>query len=231
VSKPKPGALFIQAWVGSETTDAVRRPSWIARRMSTRPPTPSVAPAAPIPSVAPAGTIAPAEPTEQPVSIVSMSQPPPPAAVHIATSMALAQVSDENAALRAQITEMAATMARLRREVLAASEGELVKLALTVAERVVGRELTTDPTLVVAWAREAVESLAAKDGVVIAVARDVRDEVPASAWGEVGVEHRMQTDALLARGGVEVRTPEGTVATGAAARLAAVSQALGVGES
>ena len=75
------------------------------------------------------------------------------------------------------------------------------------------------------------ESLAAKDGVIIAVARDVRDEVPAEAWSQVGVEHRVQTDALLARGVVEVRTPEGTVATGAEARLAAVAQALGVVES
>ncbi|HXN31450.1 MAG TPA: FliH/SctL family protein [Polyangiaceae bacterium] len=223
MNKPKPGALFIQAWVGSEGSGTVRRPSWMARKgMSTRPPVPTVAPTPSIPVAA--------EPNEQPAAVVSMPQPPPPAAVHIATSMALAQVSDENAALRAQIIEMAATMARLRREVLAASEGELVKLALTVAERVVGHELTTDPTLVVAWAREAVESLAAKDGVVIAVARDVRDDVPASAWSEVGVEHRVQTDALLARGVVEVRTPEGTVATGADARLAAVAQALGVGE-
>jgi hypothetical protein len=224
VIKPKPGALFIQAWVVSEASGTVRRPSWIARKaMSTRPPMATVAPTPSIPVAA--------QPAEEAPATVTMPEPPPPAAVHIATSMALAQVSDENAALRAQITEMAATMARLRREVLVASEGELVKLALTVAERVVGRELTTDPMLVVAWAREAVESLAAKDGVVIAVARDIRDDVPASAWNEVGVEHRLQTDALLGRGVIEVRTPEGTVATGAEARLAAVAQALGAGES
>jgi hypothetical protein len=220
VNKAKSGALFIQAWV-SEGSASASRPSWMARKgKTTRPPTPSVAPSASIP--------APAEPAEP---IVAMPGPPPHAAVHIATAIALAQVSDENAALRAQIVEMAATMARLRGEVLTASEGDLVRLALTIAERVVGRELTSDPTLVVAWAREAVESLAAKDGVVIAVARDVRADVPAGAWSEVGVEHRVQTDALLAPGVVEVRTPEGTVATGADSRLAAVAQALGLGES
>jgi flagellar assembly protein FliH len=168
---------------------------------------------------------------EAPPSVVTLPDPPPAAAVHIATSMALAQVSDENAALRAQITEMAATMARLRGEVLAASEGELVKLALTIAERVIGRELKTDPTLVVDWAREGIAFLAAKDGVVIAVARDVRDEVPEGAWAGLAVEHRVQTDPQLAPGAVEVRTPAGTVATGAAARLEPVVQALGVGES
>jgi hypothetical protein len=224
VKKAKPGALFIQAWAVSEASSAARRPSWIARKgMSTHPPVPSVAPTASIPVVV--------EPVDPQPQTVPLPEPPPPAAVHIATAMALAQVSDENAALRAQITEMASTMARLRGEVLAASEGELVKLALTIAERVIGQELKGDPALVVTWAREAVESLAAKDGVVIAVARDVRDEVPAEAWSQVGMEHRVQTDALLARGVVEVRTPEGTVATGAEARLAAVAQALGIAES
>ena len=223
MNKPKPGALFIQAWVGSEVSSSARRPSWIARRMSSRPPVPSVTPAPSIPPVV--------EPLEQPTPVFTLPEPPPPAAIEIATAIALAQVSDENAALRAQITEMAATMARLHSEVLAASEGELVKLALTIAERVVGRELETDPALVVVWAREAIESLAAKDGVVIAVARDVRDEVPAGAWSGVGVEHRVQTDALLERRAVEVRTPEGTVSTGADARLEAVARALGLGET
>ncbi|MGA7122864.1 MAG: FliH/SctL family protein [Polyangiaceae bacterium] len=222
MNKPKPGTLFIQAWAGSEVSSSARRPSWIARRMSSRPPVPSVTPAPSIPPVV--------EPAEQPPAVVTLPEPPPPAAIEIATALALAQVSDENAALRAQITEMAATMARLHSEVLAASEGELVKLALTIAERVVGRELKTDPALVVAWAREGIESLAAKDGVVIAVARDVRDEVPAAAWSEVGVEHRIQTDVLLAPRAVEIRTPEGTLSTGAEARLEAVAQALGLGE-
>jgi flagellar assembly protein FliH len=213
--KPKPGALFLQAWA-SEVTGVARRPSWIAGALSTRPPM--------MPSVAPL-------PLEEPLPSVALPPPALPAAVDVATSIALVQLADENAALRGQITEMAATMARLRREVLVASESELVKLALTVAERVVGRELVSDPALVVAWAREAVEALAAKDGVVIALARDIRDDVPADAWAAVGVEHRMQSDAQLAPGVIEVRTPEGTVATGSEARLAAVAEALGVVES
>jgi flagellar assembly protein FliH len=213
MSRPKAGALFLQAWA-SEVTGVARRPSWIAAALSTRPPIPNVAPL----------------PSEESPAIASLPQPLPPAPVDLATSMALVQLADENAALRTQIIEMAATMARLRREVLAASEGELVKLALTVAERVVGRELESDPALVVAWAREAVEALAAKDGVVIALAKDVRDGVPADAWAAVGVEHRVQSDAQLSPGVIEVRTSEGTVATGSEARIAAVAEALGVVE-
>jgi hypothetical protein len=220
MNKPKPGPLVIETWV-PEVSRVARMPSWIARKsLSTRPPIPSVAP----PSVPPASE--PRDATSP--AIVSMPEPPPPAAVDLTTSIALAQLADENAALRTQITEMAATMAGLRRDVLAASEDDLVRLALTVAGRVVGRELTVDPSLVVEWARDAVEALAAKDGVVIAVARDVRDAVSADAWNAIGVEHRVQTDPQLAPGILEVRTPEGTVATGKGPRLAAIAEALGV---
>jgi hypothetical protein len=234
MNKPKPGALFIQAWL-SETASVARKPSWIARRtVSTKPPTSGHAPqSTPAPVEPREGAVTSSErapQAEEPPVRVSVPGPPPPAPVDISASIALAQLSEENAALRTQITEMAATMARLRREVLEASEGELVRLALAVAERVVGRELQMDPALVVAWARESVEALAAKDGVVIALARDVRDAVPADAWQDMGVEHRVQADSQLGPGVVEVRTPEGTVRTGPAARLSAVGKALGVGD-
>jgi hypothetical protein len=218
------GALFLDAWV-PEMSVVTRKPSWMARKgKSTRPPTPSAASPS---SSAPAAT----DGHEESCAMIPLPEPPPAASVDIATSMALVQLADENTALRTQVAEMAVTMARLRREVLVASEGELVALAMTIATRVVGRELENDPALVVAWAREAVESLAAEESVIIAVARDDRDLLPAEAWEAVGVEHRLQTDALLPRGVLEVRTPGGTITTGAAARLAAVGQVLGVGES
>ena len=217
----------MQAWV-AEVSRVVRMPSWIARKgLSTRPP---------IPSVPPAGTASSAPVGPEPRDAVSppvdtTPEPPPPAAVDLTTSIALAQLAEENAALREQVAEMAATMARLRREVLSASEAELVELALTIARRVVGRELTTDPGLIVLWARDAVERLAAKDDVVIAVARDVRASVGADSWATLGVEHRVQTDHQLASGIIEVRAPEGTVSTGADARLCAIAEALGIAES
>jgi hypothetical protein len=217
--------------------------------MSTRPPakTPWTAtscrpvardsrqPAAIVIPSADAGTISvgsagsaeqPAVSAAEEASIVEVHEPPPPAASEIAASMAIAQLSDENAALRGQIVEAHAAMAGLRREILANSEGELVRLALAIAERVVGRELTTDPKLVVSWAREAVEQLAAEENVVIAVARDVAKAVSPEAWRDVGTAHKRQTDPQLAPGTVEVRTPEGTIATGADARLGAIAEAL-----
>jgi hypothetical protein len=236
MNKVKP----MQAWV-AEVSRVVRMPSWIARKgLSTHPPIPSrpsVAPASSLPE-APDGQVAgapfghaPDGRDAAPPPIVSLLGPPPPAAVDLTTSIALAQLADENATLRAHIAEMAATMAGLRCEVLASSEKDLVQLAMTIAGRVVGRELALDPHLVVAWAREAIERLAAKDNVVIAVARDVRDSVADDAWAAQEIEHRIQTDAQLASGIVEVRTPEGSVSTGAEARLRAVAEALGVADS
>jgi hypothetical protein len=225
VIKPKPGALFMQAWVKeiSGVARVERRPSWIARKMSTHPPLPAPSP---VPSMVPRASIH--VPREDRAASTPVPQPPLPPSIDLTASIALAQLRDENAALRAQVAEMAGTMARLRREVLEASEGELVMLALTIAERVVARELRTDPALVAAWAREAIEKLAAKDGVVIAVAKDVRDELPDDTWNVVGAPHRVQTDGQLPPGAIEVRTPEGTVAAHAEARFAAVAHALGV---
>jgi flagellar assembly protein FliH len=164
----------------------------------------------------------------QPESSEPIVVMPPQASVDLMTSTVIAELTSENVALREQVAQMAATMASLKRQVLEASEGELVHLALVVAERVVGRELATDPTLVALWAREAIDGLAAKDEVVIAVARDVAQQVPDSTWATLNVSHRVQTDPQLVAGSIEVRTPAGIVETSADARLSAVAQALGV---
>jgi flagellar biosynthesis/type III secretory pathway protein FliH len=105
-----------------------------------------------------------------------------------------------------------------------------VQLALSIAERVIGRELTMEPTLVVGWAQEAVQALAAKDEIVIALAKDVASQVAPDAWEAVGGQHRVQTDPELGPGSVEVRAPEAVVAAGAQARLTSVAQALGITE-
>jgi len=200
------------------------------RAVSSRPPSAGSA-ASSIPAPASPEAIAPEPPADPFAEPALDGAVPPLASVDLLTSAALAQLADENAALREQVAEMAAAMAKLRRQVLEASEGELVKLALAIAERVVSRELATDPALIAAWAREAIQSLAAKDEVVIAVAKDVSQRVPSEAWEMTGVDLCVQSDSQLEAGSVEVRTREGIIATGPAARIAAVSTALGLGES
>jgi hypothetical protein len=236
MSASKPGTLFIQAWGGTDVVPGVTpRPSWIARKgLSTHPPNPSIAPLPLLPVIIEATDEA-AQPLASmrapPMPAFSIRAPPLASAADFAASAASVQLAEENAALRAQIAEMETAMQRMRIDVLAASEEELVRLAMSIAERVVGRELETDPTLVVAWARDCIEQLGAKDGIVVAFAKDVREQVPAMAWADLGHEHRTFVDVQLAPGSVEVRTPEGTIAAGADARLAAVAGALGLEES
>ncbi len=209
----------LRSWLQEEAA-TTRHPSWIApKRRSSRPPA-EVTP----PPPAEAHAVAEA-PTEEDPCISSER-----ASVELAMSVEIASLKEQNVALRSQLAEMAAAMARLRREVLESSEIELVRLATAIAERVVGRELALAPDLVVDWAKEAIQLLAAKDEVVIAIARDVAQQVPAEAWRGLDLDSKVQMDALLAEGSVEVRTAEGAVLSGAAARLKAVSQALGVTE-
>ncbi len=197
-----------------------RRPSWISRKpLGLRQPTP----------VPPA----PAEPKLEldtaPAIGATVEPPPPVMIVDPALTLELERLREENVTLQGRIAEMAVTMARLRRDVLEASEPELVQLSLSIAERVVGRELALDPSLVVAWAREAIQVLASKNEVVIALATDLASDVPAGGWGDL--QPRIEIDPELPPGTVEVRAPEAVVAAGPSARLSSVAQALGVSES
>jgi flagellar biosynthesis/type III secretory pathway protein FliH len=221
----RPYSVF-EAWA-PETTTTTRRPSWLARKgVSIAPPSAPPLPPA-VPTIDESSST-----TELESAVMERAQPSaPPPAVDLGLAAALAQLAEENATLRAQVTEMAQTMARLRREVLEASEPELVNLAMAIAERVVARELSTDPTLFVRWAREAIQALAAKDEVVIALARDVAQQVPPDAWHGVEVPNRRTIDPQLAPGTIEVRAPEGAVADGGPARLASVAEALGLAQS
>lgn len=196
-----------------------RHPSWIfggtpARRL------PSV-PAAPPPPPPP-------EPEEPDVH--RCEPPPGPSPAELELTVELARVKEEKAALEDKLAQMTVRMARLHRDVLEASEPELVKLAMVIAERVVGRELAVDPALVVAWARESIRALGASDDVVIAVAPDVAANVPDDAWAELRPAATVRADPLLLEGTTEVRAPEGRIPSGAKARINAVAQALGVGD-
>jgi flagellar biosynthesis/type III secretory pathway protein FliH len=216
-SPTKRPSFAIQSW--SSDAQSAPRPSWMSRkRASSRPPPPAAEPAHREPE------------RPSPEAVAEPAHEPAPSSVDLGLAAEIAALREENAGLHAQVAASAARMARLRREVLESSEPELVRLAVAVAERVVGRELALDPALVVSWARDAIQALAAKDEVVIAIARDVAQSVPSDAWSGIETKHKVQADPVLAPGSVEVRAAEGAIAAGGEARLEAVAQALGVGE-
>jgi hypothetical protein len=136
---------------------------------------------------------------------------------------------DENALLRAQLGEMAASMVRLRSEVLEASEGELVRLASAIAERAVGHELRAAPALAIAWAREAVDAIGAKEDVVIAVGPDLAALIDPEDWSaQIGASVRIETDPSLGAFGCEVRTRASVVDASPRGRVGAIARELGV---
>lgn len=149
---------------------------------------------------------------------------------HAALHAEHAELRAENAALTERFDTMARTMESLRVRVLEASEPQLVALALAVAERVVGRELKTDPTLVAGWAREAVELFVSREGLVVSVAPDLASLVPAEAWGSaLATPHSLVVDPSRAPGSASVQAGAAMAGVGVVERMAAVREALAEG--
>jgi len=136
---------------------------------------------------------------------------------------------EEYAALRAQVAAQGTALAEIRRAVLAASEGDLIRLACAVAERVARRELTVDPTLVVTWARDAVEALVTTDPIRLLVAPDLAAVVDEGAFREaINKLGSVEIDPTLPSMGCEVRTRASRVEASVDARLATIAEDLGV---
>ncbi len=137
---------------------------------------------------------------------------------------------EENAGLAAHATALAQTLTTTRARVLEASEPELVRLALVIAERVVGRELSTDPGLVTEWAREALACLASRDDATLAVSSDIGEAVPPDAWTRAVGAHAVTVDPSLPPGSCVVRAGASTADASLTTRLAAVREALDGGD-
>lgn len=228
--------LEAASWTQAQLGLVTRRPSWLA------PAQPAAAPGQ-VGQTAkgPESTRSPARPSAMPRPRLT-SMPPPASTGTRATSEALAvaqaelaqreqelaAMNEELEALRNTSADLAASLATARRRLLEASEGELVKLALGIASRVVGEELASDPTRIVTWAREAIASLPARESMVVAIAKDLAERVPEDAWATATEgAHRLEIDPSLPPGTCEVRAGAATVEVSAAARLDAIGEAIG----
>jgi hypothetical protein len=131
-------------------------------------------------------------------------------------------------ALRGALTLAVADAARARRDALAASEADLVALAAAVAQQIVGREIRLDPGLIAAWAREGVAALGEQDEVVVAIAPDLAELVPAATWAAALPGSAAPViDPSLPPSGCEIRGRYGRVDASVNARISAVLAALG----
>lgn len=141
-----------------------------------------------------------------------------------AASARVLEVEEALELARAEIARLASVLATVRARVLEEAEPEIVRLALAIAERVVGRELAADPRIVARWIEEGLASLPGPNEPTVAVAPDV-----AATLGEdASTRGAVLVDAALAPGSCELRDGPSVVAIGVRARLAALSDALGV---
>jgi flagellar assembly protein FliH len=135
----------------------------------------------------------------------------------VACEAALAQARGELTSARTAYAETLATheetAASMRSAVTTMrdeAESELVKLALAVAERIVGRELATALALVVQWAREVIAGSALGDHFELALSTELASSLDTEAWGDLAAF--VSTDPALEPGTCEIRD-EGKVIT------------------
>ncbi len=141
---------------------------------------------------------------------------------------AIRAMTVELAALRATAGELAGALATTRRRLLEASEGELVRLALDIAARVVGQQIDADPSQIVGWARDALATLPARETMIVAIAPDLAELVPDGTWAAaIAGAHRIEIDPSLPPATCEIRAGSASIEVSATARLAAVGEAIG----
>ncbi|MCR4398808.1 MAG: FliH/SctL family protein [Firmicutes bacterium] len=139
---------------------------------------------------------------------------------------------DAEEAARGMREEAARTLEEARAEALRTvrqAEPTIVKIALSVARKVIKREVTADPEIVLANVREALRSVGREESVTIkcspaevAVVHDARDglrrEFP--GLGEIVVEE----DGSVEPGGCVVATERGTVDARLDSQIGAVAE-------
>lgn len=196
---------------------------------------PSVLPPPPLPPPLP-DTAPPGGPVslEPPLPQRDQADPEPPRedpreAEILVLHDALGELRKEHDALRTHAHELEGRFGQYRREVLAEAEGQLLRLALAIAERVVARELRTDPALIAQWAADSLGALAAVSGELrpsLAVGVATSALVPDDAWAELLGDVRVERDPSLPPLGCELRAGFSALDVSPAQRLGALRSEL-----
>lgn len=118
-------------------------------------------------------------------------------------------------------------IATLRTQIARDTEQQMVELALTVARRVVQREVAVDPELMMAIARVALGRIADAARVTVRLNTDDHAAIVASNYeGWPGSHVTVVADARLPRGGCRIESELGNIDAGVDAQLQQMTQAL-----
>ena len=129
------------------------------------------------------------------------------------------------------IREAVARAEATREQQFADAESRLVDLALLVARRVIAREVSLDPGVVIGLVREGMAALGERDRLVVRVGtffRDMRDELQEKLGG-AKLRCEVVVDPSLGRAGCVVETDLGRVDESVDTRLQNLIDALSAG--
>lgn len=218
----KPGAPRVAArpsWIGMPRVVVASHPS------SPPPSSRGQASAIPVEAIEPRASV---RPPSIPPPILATARPSMPAPSPLIQSSREIELEAEVEALREQVGRLVLELASARARILEECEPEIVRLAMTVAARVVGRELESEPPLVLSWIREGLAVLPGREPPVVAVAPDVASSIPLDVIAAEAASAKVVVDAALRPGTCELREGPSVVPIGASERVAAISDALGV---
>jgi flagellar assembly protein FliH len=139
-----------------------------------------------------------------------------------------AEASGERSeAMLRRLTETLDELTTVRAEMIRQTERQMVHLALAIARRIVGREVSLDPDLLLAMARVALERLGDTARVTIRLHPDDFAASGATRVSEsTGSNVTMVADPRLSRGACRVESDMGLLDVGIDAQLQAVGRAL-----
>jgi flagellar biosynthesis/type III secretory pathway protein FliH len=126
--------------------------------------------------------------------------------------------------MRSELDEANDAIRRLATNLHEDAERELVKLALAVADRVVARELSIAPELVVDWAREAIASSTFGEHLQIALSTELASALEGADWGDMAPF--VSLDPALHHATCEVRDGGRVITVDAGTRLGLVGDHL-----
>ena len=133
------------------------------------------------------------------------------------------QLNQEVNMLRNQIAENVAQMGSMHRQIVESTERDVVRLALVIAERVIGREVRSEPSLIQTWVREALHALHAKEDATIALSPALADILAPEMWRELG---HVIVDSTLEGLRCKVRRAESVVDIDVKSRLHPIASTL-----
>lgn len=122
-------------------------------------------------------------------------------------------------------------LGKAREDLFLEGEGELLRLAMAVAERVVGAELKTPVPVITRWVKEAVALYGGGTGLTLVLSPALVAAMPAHEWEKVAGEVAVALDPNLEGICCELRGPDARATISARHRLDAVAEALGVQEA